>query len=280
MIVTSILTPSPGNLGDFWFNLADRTIFEYRYSSTTSLTTDWYQVIPGIFTSPNPPTTNSQGIPTRDLWVDPLDPNEVPYLFDRTGKVWIRVLPFSFQFPPLYPNLWDTWVDTRTQVTYMYNGASGWGIVGSVGVGPVTGTTASNLTGINPIQIYGNNVIPPGINGISPASSVTTPSLATHSPPRFVLHPPSNPIIFSITDMCSIYQDGNIAYLSGYVPDTAAKIFWNALANYYPPIVDQRELEDLRKKVAYAEAAGFKFPKQPVAFDPNDAWHAAMGVII
>ena len=243
MLIGGLFQPSMASHGDFWFNFATRDLYEYHVTNAGTLGSQgWLLVGAGRYTSTNPPPVHTQtSLPSDPIWIDMNDPDRIPHLWNAGS--WVPVVPKTFQLPQLPAAVGDIWFNMNTLDGYTYDGTT-WVLS-------------------------------------QPAQALQFSSTASPKPALLSISAPTPPAAnaLTITGLVKIYMDGRIEYDPSYTPDAAAKVLWEAIATMSPAYQEGEEVKKLRKQIKYAEDRGFKFPKPAKAFDPNDAWDAAMGVV-
>ncbi len=296
MLIASLLEPQTGRVGDYWYSLDLRAIFEYVQPSTARPVMPlWNPVLSaaaaiaaaGVFTSPTPPTIvpNAQGVFQGVIWIDSNDPNHVPHLFDLSANAWISVIPKNYIFPPQLPPQGTCWHDSLSGFDFAYTGTN-WVMLGaSTGSGQITGSQ-----NVQPVPVGSSGVAgQPQLTGQITAPNVSSGGAVgnlqiTNTAPIAAIPRGS---ALSIVGLVDIYMDGTIVYGPNYTPDKTAEAMWDAIAQFSPIYKENQRikaLEDISKELArevqkYIDA-GFKLPEPKKPIDPNDAWNAAMGVII
>ncbi len=277
MLIASLLAPQTGRAGDYWYCLENRDLYEYLFQFTNP----WVQVPHGSFTSLGRP--NMLGVTPSTIWIDANDVNHVPHLYDSRSSAWIPVVPSTYNFPPSNPSFGTMWHDSMTGFDFIFAGM--WTMIGassSGGLQPIPPGQGAPTIGAQSITggwAAAPTPPPPGMNaplvGNMNFNSAPTPTLTiTQSALR-------------INGLVEIFMDGTIVYDPSYTPDKAAEAMWDAIAQFSPIYKENvriKALEDIIKgltnEVQKYIDAGFELPQPKKAISPNDAWNAAMGVII
>lgn len=292
MLIASVLAPKTGNSGDYWYCLETRALYEYLHMFVNP----WARVPPGTFESPSPPT----GVATTGtiIWIDSNDPNHIPYVYDQNSS-WISIIPVTYNFPPSTPLHGTIWRDSLSGFDFIYTGTAGWMMLGAltsfsgqqsqqpvpVGSPGATGVTNANVaSGI--LGGSGGWAAAPTPVPIPPRTGYNAPLNINPTPaPQALLTIKQSAL--SITGLVDIFMDGTIRYAPGYTPNKAAEAMWDAIAQFSPIYKENvriKELETTNEALLDTLQkflnAGFVLPEPKKPIDPNDAWNAAMGVII
>jgi hypothetical protein len=273
MIYVSIEEPVPQKIGDIWFDVGTKItsrvqILHSRLSATSNqLTTLVWTPIIGA-TNPGVPASIGDVV---------IGPYLIPSIWD--GSSWIPAVSGNYMFPPQIPTLGDTWIDSMTNVPYVY--IHKW--VKLISNHPtaqptITGQNISLSPKINP------GIVPSVNSGglVSPQAISSQNSVLMQQTSQYVLE------IFGPNPQSMVTIDTQkftITYGPSYHPDAAAKIFWEALAGNSPKQLEEQVkirdeiIDELVVILRKYEAAGFTLPTPTTPIDPIDAWDAAMGVI-
>lgn len=303
MLTASMHEPTTPTIGDFWYCLYTRELLE---CVPGILASRWVAIPTRLFASalPHPILANSL-LPSLPIWIDINDPDCIPYQYNALAGQWIPVVDLSFFIlPPLNPSSGYIWINAYTFQSYYWTGTN-WSYaaissLSSVGVSssvvppapPGAGAQAQSsgiqgslhagaaAAGGSGMIINGGVYSSINAQGVAAGGALGNISISyTPVAVPVVTFPSGGPVVMQIGNMVDILRDGSIAYNSSYTPDTAAKMFWEAMAHYLPPGVTTFDIEDLIKKVEYAKSKGIKFPEDQKKVDPIDAWNSAMGIV-